>query len=163
MPPLSQLHQDIDDHVQYIRQDQPDWLCTKGCDTCCRQLADLPQLSAAEWFLLRQGLAALPCEHQHSIRNKVAALPDQPTSPITCPLLDTTTGACPVYAHRPVACRSYGFYVQRDKGLYCEDIKLRVTDGSLANVVWGNHDAIDQRLATQGDTRSLKAWFETED
>nr|HQU90608.1 YkgJ family cysteine cluster protein [Denitromonas sp.] len=81
MPPLSQLHQDIDDHVQYIRQDQPDWLCTKGCDTCCRQLADLPQLSAAEWFLLRQGLAALPCEHQHSIRNKVAALPDQPPSP----------------------------------------------------------------------------------
>lgn len=163
MTPLSQLHQDIDDRVQHIRQDQPDWLCTKGCDTCCRQLADLPQLTATEWDLLRQGLAALPPEHQHSIRNKVAALPDQPTSPITCPLLDTTTGACPVYPHRPVACRSYGFYVQRDKGLYCEDIKLQVSDGALANVVWGNHDAIDQRLGEMGEMRSLKAWFEVGD
>ena len=115
MTPLSQLHLNIDNRVQHIRQNQADWLCTKSCDTCCRQLADLPQLTAAEWDLLRQGLAALPSEHQHSIRNKVATLPDQPTSPITCPLLDTITGACPVYPHRPVASRRYGFYVQREQ------------------------------------------------
>ena len=26
----------------------------------------------------------------------------------------------------PVACRTYGFYVQRDLGLYCRDIENRV-------------------------------------
>ena len=28
------------------------------------------------------------------------------------------------------------------------------------DVVWGNHDAIDQRLAGLGETRALTEWFE---
>ncbi len=44
------------------------------------------------------------------------------------------------YAQRPVACRTYGFYVQRELGLYCGDIEARVAGGELADVVWGNHD-----------------------
>ena len=57
-------------------------------------------------------------------------------------MLDRATGACR-FAHRPVACRTYG-YVQREKGMYCGDIEARVADGSLADVVWGNHDAVDR-------------------
>jgi hypothetical protein len=57
-------------------------------------------------------------------------------------------------------CRSYGFYVQRDKGLYCHDIEMKVADGALPDVVWGNHDAIDQRLADLGVTRTMTDWFE---
>jgi Fe-S-cluster containining protein len=80
--------------------------------------------------------------------------------PITCPMLDLAAGTCPVYARRPVACRTYGFYVQRDKGLYCRDIQTRVEDGTWADVVWGNHDAIDRQLAGLGESRALTDWFE---
>jgi Fe-S-cluster containining protein len=159
MNPLSRLHHDIDARVASIRGDHPEWLCGKGCDTCCRHLAAVPQLTAAEWELLRSGLSTLAAEQLAAIHHNLADLASQPTRPVVCPLLDRDTGACPVYAQRPVACRSYGFYVQRDKGLYCHDIEMRVTDGSLAEVVWGNHDVIDQRLAGLGDSRPLTAWF----
>ena len=58
-----------------------------------------------------------------------------------------------------MACRSYGFYVQRDLGLYCHDIESLVAEGKLADVVWGNHDAIDQRLTGLGESRPLTEWF----
>ena len=31
--------------------------------------------------------------------------------------------------------------------------------GALADVVWGNHDAIDRSLATLGEARTLTDWF----
>ena len=157
--PLQQLHLDIDRRVGSIREDSPDWLCGKGCDQCCRRLAEVPQLTAAEWALLQEGLAALTADHLQEIRRKISALTDQPSRPIVCPLLDQSSGACPVYLQRPVACRSYGFYVQRDLGLYCHDIESLVAEGKLADVVWGNHDAIDQRLTGLGESRPLTEWF----
>lgn len=160
MTTLTQLHVDIDVRVQTIREDRSDWLCGKGCDRCCRRLADVPQLTVAEWDLLREGLTALPPERLREIRRDMAALTGQRSRPIICPLLDLSTGSCPVYAQRPVACRTYGFYVQRDLGLYCHDIESRVADGALADVVWGNHDAIDHRLAGLGEIRALTDWFE---
>jgi Fe-S-cluster containining protein len=93
------------------------------------------------------------------ISKNMAALKKSPR-PITCPMLDLTAGTCPVYAQRPVACRTYGFYVQRELGLYCSDIKTRVDEGTWADVVWGNHDAIDQQLAALGETRALTDWYE---
>lgn len=160
MPKLHQLHRDIDARVGAIRDAHPDWLCGKGCDGCCRHFADIPRLTAAEWALLSEGLAALPPERLAEIVGNAAALARQPAPPVVCPLLDRASGACPVYAQRPVACRSYGFYVQRDKGLYCRDIESRVANGALGDVVWGNHDAIDQRLAALGESRPLTEWFE---
>lgn len=156
---LSQLHADVDDRVQAIRKDRTDWLCGKGCDGCCRRLSDVPRLTAAEWDLLRQGLAALPAERLHAIRRDTAALAGRAARPVVCPLLDRASGACPVYAQRPVACRTYGFYVQRELGLYCGDIEARVAAGALADVVWGNHDAVDQRLAGLGEVRPLTEWL----
>lgn len=158
---LTRLHADIDERVLYIRENHPDWLCGKGCDSCCRRLADVPQLNATEWEVLREGLAALAPERLAEIGRHMAALTEQRTKPVVCPLLDRSTGACPVYAQRPVACRTYGFYAQRELGLYCQDIEVRVADGSLAYVVWGNHDAIDRRLAELGEARPLNAWFES--
>lgn len=156
---LTQLHTDIDARVASIRENRPDWLCGKGCDSCCRRLAEVPQLTETEWDLLQQGLAALSPQHLAQIDQGIAALAGQESRPVTCPLLDQTTGACPVYAQRPVACRSYGFYVQRDKGLYCRAIETHVAEGALSNVVWGNHDAIDRQLAGLGKSRSLTEWF----
>ena len=157
---LQQFHLEIDARVQSIRENRPDWLCGKGCDTCCRRLAEVPQLTGAEWDLLRDGLAGLTPEHLLEISAKMTALAGQTARPIVCPLLDHATGACPVYAQRPVACRTYGFYVQRDLGLYCREIESLVAAGSLADVVWGNHDAVDLRLGKMGESRALTEWFE---
>ncbi len=157
--PLLRLHAEIDARVNAIRKDRPDWLCGKGCDSCCRRLAEVPQLTAAEWALLQQGLSALAPERLQEISRDMAALATQQSRPVICPLLEQSTGACPVYAQRPVACRSYGFYVQRNLGLYCSDIEAQFADGTLADVVWGNHDAIDHQLASLGESRPLTEWF----
>lgn len=156
---LFRLLAGIDGRVASIRENNPDWLCGKGCDSCCRRLAEIPQLSAKEWELLHQGLAGLAPEHLQQISRDMVALAGETARPLTCPLLDRQTGACPVYAQRPVACRTYGFYVQRDKGLYCGEIEALVVDGALVDVVWGNHDAVDQQLAKLGESRPLTEWF----
>ena len=162
MTTLNEIHRAIDARVQAIRDGNSDWLCSKGCDSCCRSLADIPRLTEAEWVLLKEGLAVLPAERIAEITRNMAALADQKCRPVICPMLDQASGACPVYAYRPVACRTYGFYVQRDKGLYCGDIEARVADGALADVVWGNYDAIDQQLAEQGENRLLTEWLARE-
>ena len=159
MNPLSVLHEAVEHRVDAIRQHAPGWLCGKGCDRCCRQLAALPQLTTVEWNLLYEGFGALPAEQQASVRRRLTALGATPTARVTCPLLDPASGACPVYAQRPVACRTYGFYVQRDKGLYCGDIEAQVASGALDDVVWGNHETIEQQLAALGEARSLHEWF----
>ncbi|MFZ2726106.1 MAG: YkgJ family cysteine cluster protein [Methylococcaceae bacterium] len=159
MNTLTQLHTDIDTRVQTIIDDNTDWLCHKGCDTCCKRLAEIPKLTAKEWALLQEGLSALPKQQLLDISQAMTELAQQSTRPLTCPMLDQSLGACRVYAHRPVACRSYGFYVQRDKGLYCQEIEARVAEGEWATVVWGNHDVIDRQLNALGDSRDLTEWF----
>jgi Fe-S-cluster containining protein len=156
---LNPLHDEIEKRVQTIRSEQPDWLCRQGCDGCCHRLADVPRLTAPEWTLLKAGLSALPPAQFEKIRQDIAALANNPTRPIVCPMLDKAAGSCRVYAHRPIACRTYGFYVQRDLGLYCQDIETQVADGALAEVVWGNHDVIDARLAELGESRELPDWL----
>ena len=159
MKPLLELHADIDARVESIRENKADWLCGKGCDSCCKRLAEVPQLTTAEWDLLREGLAGLAPDHLQAISREIASVASSTARPVICPLLDRATGACPVYLHRPVACRTYGFYMQRDLGLFCRDIEKQVADGALPDVVWGNHDAIDHRLASLGESRPLTDWF----
>jgi Fe-S-cluster containining protein len=159
MNTLSQLHADIDARVQTISDEHSDWLCRKGCDSCCKKLAEIPRLTAAEWQLLQQGLALLSEQLLLDIGKAITALAEQQTRPLTCPMLEQSQGACMVYAYRPIACRTYGFYVQRDKGLYCQEIEARVAAGDWATVVWGNHDVIDRQLNALGDSRDLTEWF----
>jgi uncharacterized protein len=70
------------------------------------------------------------------------------TCPIVCPLLER--GACLVYEVRPVACRMYGFYVDRDGGQFCD-----IIEALHADVVWGNAAAVDAELSACGDRRDL--------
>ncbi|GAB6048771.1 hypothetical protein JCM19379_26030 [Methyloparacoccus murrellii] len=158
---LARLHADIAARVEAIRAAHPDWLCRRGCDGCCRRLAEMPQLTPAEWALLHQGLNALPPAQLDSIRQALRSLAATPQRPLVCPLLDRTAGACRVYAYRPVACRTYGFYVERDLGLYCRDIEARVASGELAEVVWGNQDRVQRGLRDLGQARALTDWFES--
>ncbi|MGR9051639.1 MAG: YkgJ family cysteine cluster protein [Gammaproteobacteria bacterium] len=156
---LSELYDEIDERVAIIRSSYSDWLCRRGCEGCCRRLAEIPQLTADEWALLREGLALLPGELLLAVRRNIAALAEQQTRPIVCPLLDRSAGTCLVYLHRPTACRTYGFYVQRDKGLYCKDIQAQVDNRVLDDVVWGNQDAIEQKLKATGEIRELPLWL----
>ena len=159
MNSLFQIHSDIDARVETISGEHSHWLCHKGCDGCCRRLAEIPKLTGAEWALLREGLSALPAAVQLDIRQKIEALREQVTRPLVCPMLNQAEGVCLVYAHRPVACRTYGFYQQRDKGLYCQDIETQVAAGEWVTVVWGNHEVIDSRLKALGDSRDLTEWI----
>lgn len=156
---LTELHADIDLRVDAIRTANPDWLCRSGCEGCCHRLAEIPQLTAEEWALLQEGMSQLPEALLQNIRQNVAALNEQQSRPIVCPMLNQENGTCRVYPYRPTACRTYGFYVQRDKGLYCKDIEAQVDSGRLDNVIWGNQDAIDERLKSTGEKRELTAWF----
>ena len=152
---LAHLDTDIEARVSAIRAAHPDWPCARGCDGCCHRLATLPELTPPEAERLRAAIAMLPATEIAAIRARLAALGPAPSPPVTCPLLDPTSGACPVYAARPVACRSYGFYVERDKGLYCTEIKNRVASGVYDDVIWGNHEAIDTTLGRLGKPRPL--------
>lgn len=157
---LNQLHAEIAQRVTAITQEHPDWPCRKGCGNCCRQLARIPQLTQAEWMLLQRGLMALLEAELAAVARGVASQAVAVPAPVTCPLLDLERDACRVYAQRPVACRTYGFYVQRDKGLYCQDILQQVERGEREDVVWGNQDGIDRQLASLGDIRALTDWFQ---
>lgn len=166
MPVLSlhELFDAIDTRVAAIRKEFPDWRCAKGCDACCRQLAAPPRLTPAEWQRLRQGVERLPAHQQTEIRRRVAAQVHAAAtdkSLAVCPLLDLDSGSCPVYGDRPVACRSYGYYRQRDKGLFCEDIRRAADQGTLDEVIWGNHEVVDRQLTALGDSRALADWFAT--
>lgn len=69
------------------------------------------------------------------------------------------SGCLPVSAHRPVACHTSGFYVDRESGLYCRDIEALAASGELDEVVWGNHELIERRLAAFERVRVLTEWF----
>ena len=158
--PLTQLHAEIDARVHAIRESRPDWLCRRGCAACCHRLADIPQLTRVEWDLLKEGLEALPANEREAIRDRVLALVAQPSRPLLCPMLDEAAGACGVYPYRPVACRTYGFFVERDLGLYCKDIEAQVERGELSMVIWGNQDRIARSLSEWGEARAMAEWVQ---
>ncbi len=91
----------------------------------------------------------------------IRALPQAPQGALTCPFLDDANGACRIYAHRPAACRMYGFYVAREGNLWCDMIQARHADGMGEGLILGNHGAVARRLeAACGETQSLVTWFE---
>ena len=147
------LQAEIDIRCRALTAQHPDWPCRRGCDDCCRRLAALPSLSQPEWELLRQGVSALPETAQGEIRQRLASLPGGP--PFVCPFLDDVSGACLVYEHRPLACRMYGFYAERDHGLYCGLILEREQRGDFAGAMWGNACAMDARAGDLGPRLDL--------
>ena len=89
----------------------------------------------------------------------VAELSTQSTPFVVCPMLDKLQGICRVYEYRPIACRTYGYYVQHDKGLYCNAILEKVSSSELNDVVWGNQNTIDRQLNNLGESKALTEWF----
>lgn len=137
------------------------WPCRRGCDTCCRRLAEVPRLTRDEWTLLREGIDALEPARRAEVEARVAALDPPRDGHVVCPLLDDAEGACLVYAHRPAACRTYGFYVDRGSVLGCEQLVTAVTEsGEHDAIVWGNEASVrDATARVLGEERSLTSWW----
>ena len=140
-----QLVQIIDAASADAAQRSGHWLqCRLGCTQCCIGIFPITQLDAAR---LREGLAALDREDPAkaaAVRQRAAEsiqrlTPDFPGNVLTgqlnesdprykdfandepCPALDPATGACNLYAARPVTCRVFGPPVRAEDGIgICE-------------------------------------------
>jgi Fe-S-cluster containining protein len=137
----------------------PEWPCRKGCDDCCRRLAAPPRISKAEWRLIATALDALAADIADSLRRRIANSAST-SAPVVCPLLDTASGSCLVYEARPVACRAYGFYAERQYVLGCPRIESIAQERS--DIVWGNHAALEDRLLSLDEAGLMSDWLTQE-
>ena len=153
MTALVELCRDVQTRCEATLVAHPEWPCRKGCDDCCRNLAAVPRLSREEWQRVRQAIATLPESTRIAVLHRLRNLAN-PQRPLVCPLLDDQTHACLIYEARPVACRTYGFYVERDSVLGCSRIEAMAQERS--DVVWGNHQAIADRV---GPTHDISEWL----
>ena len=158
-PELFTIQEKIDHRVSAILAARGDWPCRKGCDDCCRNLAAIPEITETEWRELQLTVSSMPVSEKRELSRRIADLRDV-HRPYTCPFLDLSSGSCLVYAHRPIACRTYGFYVERSEGLYCGRIRSRVDQGEYFDVVWGNQATIDDQSSSLGTKRTLIEWSE---
>ncbi|MGG6295555.1 YkgJ family cysteine cluster protein [Leptolyngbya sp. AN02str] len=149
---LDPLDAQIEQRVHHIRAVRDWWPCQKGCDRCCRQLATPPELTEAEWARVDAAVALLPDTVHQSIRDRIHQLVNQIVGnmvqgSVICPYLDQEAGACLIYEARPIACRTYGFYVGRDRDLYCTIVETEVENRGDRTIMWGNADSMDHQLA----------------
>lgn len=112
-----------------VDQAYPRIPCGGGCSECCTN--QLFRVSAAEWAVVRRGLAALPAgtreavyAYNHTIyaahranleglaaawtAGERAAPALHADTPSPCPML--IDGRCGVYADRPAICRAFGYF-----------------------------------------------------
>jgi Fe-S-cluster containining protein len=116
-----------------------DWMtCRVGCTQCCVGVFPITQLDAER---LRQGFVTAPPEIRRSLAARITAsvsrlAPGFPGDAGTgslgktdeqaaafedfgndevCPVLDPETGACSLYAARPIPCRSFGPPLRNDE------------------------------------------------
>ena len=158
--PLRILYEEIDERAAAVAGHRPDWPCRKGCDQCCRSLAEAPALSRTEWREVERGLDLLEEGPRRQIEDRLGQVARIQGGPVLCPFLDLDLGACYIYAHRPAACRTYGFYRDRDGGRFCQIIEAKISQEGDGDIVWGNHEALERRLRREaGPPIPLRQWW----
>lgn len=157
MSRLYQIQETVRLRAQEIVSAHADWPCRKGCDECCRRLASIPRVTREEWQSIVGALDALPEHAAESARWRITNSASA-SRPVICPLLDTDSGTCLVYEARPVACRAYGFYAERQYVLGCSRIESFSRESP--DVVWGNHAALEERMSILGEARTLFDWLD---
>ena len=91
---LRALRHKVDDHARRVETEHASqFACRRGCDGCCQTERSV---SAVERAGVAEGLAAL----EPSVRERL-----EPDAERCSMLLD---GACAIYQHRPLICRSHG-------------------------------------------------------
>ena len=155
---LIQIQQRVHNRVLATVSTHPTWPCHKGCGDCCRTLASEPHVSEPEWQRIDLAIRAHP--NAQALYDRIRAGAAQPR-PATCALLDTATGDCVIYQARPIVCRAYGFYAERDNVLACPGIADLAAQDSA--ILWGNHTALEADLATLGPARPFSAWLPPSD
>ncbi|MFL6446842.1 MAG: YkgJ family cysteine cluster protein [Bryobacteraceae bacterium] len=156
---LHVIQQEVRFRVEQTTLAEETWPCRKGCDDCCRRLASVPIVTREEWRLIATHLQQLGPEMAASLRERIRDSAQQ-SRPVACPLLDTHAGTCLVYDARPVACRAYGFYAERENVLGCNRIELKAEQ--CQDVVWGNHTSLEQKLQSLGPAAELYRWLDEE-
>ncbi len=148
---LIQIQTEIQGRVAEIVAAHPGWPCRKGCDDCCRSLASPPRVTRAEW----EGIAAALRQFSP---DRIAQLLERTENPRVCPLLDPQAGTCTVYEVRPIACRTYGFYAERQFVLGCS--RIEHVDATTPGIVWGNQASVDARLQSEfGESLTFAEWL----
>lgn len=168
-----------------------DWLaCKLGCTQCCIGVFAINQLDAAR---LRQGLAEVErsdpwraARLRERARTSIARIQGQfPGDTQTgildtsedaavcfedfandepCPALDPATGACDLYAARPMTCRVFGPPVRSDDGLgVCELCYHGATDEEIAACkmmfdAQSLEDELVQQLDRDGSSQTIVAY-----
>ncbi len=160
--PLDEIYAEIEARSAACMAARPSWPCRRGCDHCCRTLANVPDVSETEWRRMWREIEAMDSAEFETVRRRMQTLqthePD--SGHVICPLLDRNAGACRIYAGRPAACRMYGFYVTRTGNLWCDDIQALDDAGELDGVVVGNGSAVGRQLRHQfGAPRPITDWF----
>jgi Fe-S-cluster containining protein len=150
-PLLAALDARIDERVAAFRAARPEWPCRRGCDACCRSLARPLELTAAEWQRVNAAVAALAPAARADVEARLSALRARVArgdeGPLVCPYLDEAQGACRIYEARPLACRTYGFYVARDGPETCSIIDRVLSEQGAAGAIWGNAEALAADVA----------------
>jgi Fe-S-cluster containining protein len=157
---LHVIENEVGFRVKEIARTHGNWPCRKGCDECCRSLASQPRVTQDEWSAIAASLDALPLETAKLVRLRILES-DDASRPIVCPFLDGSAGACLIYEARPVACRTYGFYVERENVLGCHRIAALASESP--DVIWGNHAAVDKQLQALGVSAKLSTWLSDAD
>ena len=142
MDPERHLIQIVDAAFAEAQRRAGPWLqCAPGCGECCHR--PFP-ITATDAQRLRQGLAQASWELAKDIRARASQLWEKMTRDFpgeaetgaltqeeawrewffnrmtghACPVLDTATQACRLYAHRPIACRLAGPAIQAGDGVF---------------------------------------------
>jgi Fe-S-cluster containining protein len=156
------LIQIVDAALADAARNSGEWLaCRKGCTQCCYGAFAISQLDAAR---LQKGLNCLKSSDpkraervvrraQQEVKRLSATFPGDPKTGILdegedaeaafeefandepCPALDPATGACDLYAARPMTCRTFGPPVRSGE------------EGGLAVCELCYHGASDQQIA----------------
>lgn len=153
---LPVLDSRIDERARKTHAEHADFPCRAGCDTCCRSLPHLPTITRAEWERLHEALTRLDEPAQEDIRRRLREEEARTMGKTVCPILDLESGHCRTYHARPIACRTYGYYVERDGGLHCDLVTRFAEDHP---VVWGNGEGIAQDMRDFGETATIGEWM----
>ena len=159
------LYREIEDRCRETAESLPPWPCRRGCDDCCRRLAEPPRLVREEWRRIERGLRGLDPEIRSEIEDRLIAVAELETGPVVCPFLGLESGACRIYDHRPSTCRTYGFYQRRDGAAYCGIVQDHVDRDAAdspweSKIVWGRQESVDHRLQqVYGAPIPLRQWL----